>query len=153
MKSTHILTALIESLRPSPLPSEPPYSELLCAKHSPSYWRWQRREKADILCAGRHYLLQSIFDASKSRVWGRMRKSVNQSDGRQLVLCGIFVPFVGGSRICPAHVMVDTECSLVIFRLFQTFSAFEATACEPYTAVMRVGPSNRNGCKVAFTVA
>ena len=61
-----------------------------------------------------------------------------------------FVPFGGGPRICPAHVMVDTECSYTIFRLLQRFKAIEARDDEPYTAVMRVGPSNKNGCKVAF---
>ena len=62
-----------------------------------------------------------------------------------------FVPFGGGPRICPAHVMVDTECSYVIYRLFKKFGAIEARDSKPYTAVMRVGPSNANGCKVAFT--
>ncbi|KAK5997604.1 Cytochrome P450 monooxygenase lepH [Cladobotryum mycophilum] len=64
-----------------------------------------------------------------------------------------FVPFGGGPRICPAHVMVDTECSYTIFRLLQVFKAIEPRDDEPYTAVMRVGPSNKNGCKVAFIPA
>lgn len=61
-----------------------------------------------------------------------------------------FVPFGGGPRICPAHVMVDTECSYTLFRILQRFRAIEARDDEPYTAVMRVGPSSKNGCKVAF---
>lgn len=64
-----------------------------------------------------------------------------------------FVPFGGGPRICPAHVMVDTECSYAIFRLFQKFKHVEARDDKPYTAVMRVGPSSKNGCKVAFSLA
>jgi cytochrome P450 len=64
-----------------------------------------------------------------------------------------FVPFGGGPRICPAHVMVDTECAYTLFRIFQRFKAVEARDSEPYTAVMRVGPSNLHGCKVAFTLA
>nr|QNH68019.1 PfpB [Penicillium sp.] len=64
-----------------------------------------------------------------------------------------FVPFGGGPRICPAHVMVDTECSYTIFRLLQRFKAIESRDDKPYEAVMRVGPSNKNGCKVAFVPA
>ncbi|KAI1866407.1 hypothetical protein JX265_007708 [Neoarthrinium moseri] len=64
-----------------------------------------------------------------------------------------FVPFGGGPRICPAHVMVDTECSYAIFRLLQRFKAIEPRDDEPYAAVMRVGPSSKYGCKVAFIPA
>ncbi|MCJ1443965.1 MAG: hypothetical protein MMC23_004465 [Stictis urceolatum] len=64
-----------------------------------------------------------------------------------------FVPFGGGPRICPAHVMVDTECSYTIFKILQRFKAIEARDDEPYTAVMRVGPSSKNGCRVAFVPA
>jgi cytochrome P450 len=64
-----------------------------------------------------------------------------------------FVPFGGGPRICPAHVMVDTECSYAVFRILQRFKAIEVRDKEPYIAVMRVGPSSKNGCKVAFVPA
>jgi cytochrome P450 monooxygenase len=49
--------------------------------------------------------------------------------------------------------MVDTECSYTIFRILQRFKAIEVRDNEPYTVVMRVGPSNKNGCKVAFVPA
>jgi len=61
-----------------------------------------------------------------------------------------FVPFGGGPRICPAHVMVDTECMYTIFRILQQFKEIHARDSEPYVPVMRVGPSNKNGCKVGF---
>ena len=64
-----------------------------------------------------------------------------------------FVPFGGGPRICPAHVMVDTECGYAIVRLLQRFKEVVARDDEPYTGVMRVGPSNKNGCRVAFVPA
>lgn len=64
-----------------------------------------------------------------------------------------FVPYGGGPRICPAHVMVDTECSYMIFRLLQRFKEIEPRDPEPYVAIMRAGPANKNGVKVAFVPA
>ncbi len=61
-----------------------------------------------------------------------------------------FVPFGGGPRICPAHVMVNTECSYTLLRILQRFKTIEPRNDEPYTAVIRVGPSNKNGCRIAF---
>lgn len=61
-----------------------------------------------------------------------------------------FVPFGGGPRICPAHIMVETECSYAIFRILQRFQRIEPRDDQPYTAVMRVGPSSKYGCQVAF---
>jgi len=49
--------------------------------------------------------------------------------------------------------MVDTECSYIIFRLLQRFKAIEPRDSEPYTAVMRLGPSNKDDVKVAFVPA
>ncbi|KAL2071164.1 hypothetical protein VTL71DRAFT_12399 [Oculimacula yallundae] len=64
-----------------------------------------------------------------------------------------FVPFGGGPRICPAHTMVDTECSYVIARILQTFKAIESRDDSPYIAVMRAGPSNKNGVQVGLVPA
>ncbi|KAK5991437.1 Cytochrome P450 monooxygenase lepH [Cladobotryum mycophilum] len=64
-----------------------------------------------------------------------------------------FVPFGGGPRICPAHVLVATEAAYVIFRVLQRVKAIEPRDSGPYVAVMRAGPSNKNGVKVAFTAA
>lgn len=64
-----------------------------------------------------------------------------------------FVPFGGGPRICPAHVLVDTECSYMIFKIVREFESIEARDDRPYQAVMRAGPSNLHGVNVAFKVA
>lgn len=64
-----------------------------------------------------------------------------------------FVPFGGGPRICPAHVLVDTECSYMIIKIMREFQSIEARDDKPYTAVMRAGPSNLHGVKVGFAVA
>ncbi|KAI1173282.1 cytochrome P450 [Nemania sp. FL0916] len=61
-----------------------------------------------------------------------------------------FVPFGGGPRICPAHVMVDTECSYTIFRIFQRFRSLTVADSSPYRAVMGIGLSSKSGCKVSF---
>lgn len=64
-----------------------------------------------------------------------------------------FVPFGGGPRICPAHVLVDTECSYVVVRILQRFKAIEPRDDRPYTPVMRAGPSNKHGVKVGLVPA
>lgn len=64
-----------------------------------------------------------------------------------------FVPFGGGPRICPAHVLVDTECSVMIVNIVKKFKSIEARDDRPYTAVMRAGPSNLHGVKVGFVLA
>ena len=60
-----------------------------------------------------------------------------------------FVPFGGGPRICPAHVLVDTECSYMIYKLARAFERIENRDDKPYTAIMRAGPSSMYGCQVA----
>ena len=64
-----------------------------------------------------------------------------------------FVPFGGGPRICPANVLVDTECSVMIVNIVKKFKSIEARDDRPYTAVMRAGPSNLHGVKVGFVLA
>ncbi|OAA58901.1 Cytochrome P450 [Akanthomyces lecanii RCEF 1005] len=62
-----------------------------------------------------------------------------------------FVPFGGGPRRCPAQMMVMTETAYMVARLAQTYRKIEARDDNEYTAVMRVGPSNKTGVLVAFT--
>ncbi|KAL2810745.1 cytochrome P450 [Aspergillus granulosus] len=61
-----------------------------------------------------------------------------------------FVPFGGGPRRCPAQMMVTTEAAYMLVRLGQIYRRIEARDDNPYTAVMRVGPSNKTGVLVAF---
>jgi cytochrome P450 monooxygenase len=64
-----------------------------------------------------------------------------------------FVPYGGGPRICPAHVMVDTECSYMIVRILQRFKAIESRDDRPYQAVMGAGPSNMYGVHIGLMPA
>ncbi|KAL4809103.1 cytochrome P450 [Aspergillus unguis] len=61
-----------------------------------------------------------------------------------------FVPFGGGPRRCPAQMMVMTEAAYMLVRLAQIYSRIESRDSNPYTAVMRVGPSNKTGVLVAL---
>ncbi|EHK20480.1 uncharacterized protein TRIVIDRAFT_49165 [Trichoderma virens Gv29-8] len=61
-----------------------------------------------------------------------------------------FLPFGGGPRRCPAQMMVQTESAYMLFQLAKKYSRLECRDPEPYTAVMRIGPSNINGVKVAL---
>ncbi|KAL6895172.1 cytochrome P450 [Trichoderma longibrachiatum] len=61
-----------------------------------------------------------------------------------------FLPFGGGPRRCPAQMMVQTESAYMLFQLAKRYSRLECRDPEPYTAVMRIGPSNVNGVKIAF---
>ncbi|KAK4240413.1 cytochrome P450 [Achaetomium macrosporum] len=64
-----------------------------------------------------------------------------------------FVPFGGGPRICPAHVLVDTEASYVLLRVLQQFKEIVPRDDRPYAAVMRIGPSCKWGVHVALVPA
>ncbi|QMW46589.1 hypothetical protein G4B11_010044 [Aspergillus flavus] len=64
-----------------------------------------------------------------------------------------FVPFGGGPRICPAHVLVDTEAPYVLLRFVQRFRTLEPRDERPYKAIMRIGPSNLHGVNVAVKTA
>ena len=46
--------------------------------------------------------------------------------------------------------MVQTESAYMLARLAQVYRWIEARDPEPFTAVMRIGPSNKNGVKVAL---
>ena len=61
-----------------------------------------------------------------------------------------FLPFGGGPRRCPAHMMVQTEAGYMLYRLAREFSRVEARDSAPYTGVMRIGPSNKTGTKIAL---
>ena len=62
-----------------------------------------------------------------------------------------FVPFGGGPRICPAHVLVATEAAYVIVRFLQRFGRIEARdGGKGYTPVMRIGPSNLHGVQIGL---
>lgn len=87
------------------------------------------------------------------RVWGDDAEQFRPERWANARPLWNFVPFGGGPRICPANIMVDTECAYTLFRIFRRFKSIETRDSEPYIAVMRVGLSSKNGCKVAFTLA
>lgn len=62
-----------------------------------------------------------------------------------------FVPFGGGPRRCPAQMMVMTESAYMLARLAQVYRKIEPRDANKYTAVMRVGPSNKTGVLLAFS--
>ncbi|KAF2773332.1 cytochrome P450 [Teratosphaeria nubilosa] len=62
-----------------------------------------------------------------------------------------FVPFGGGPRICPAHVLALTEAAYVLTRFCQRFKTLEARDPNPYVPLMRIGQSSLHGVKVAVT--
>lgn len=62
-----------------------------------------------------------------------------------------FVPFGGGPRICPAHILASTEAAYLLTRFCQRFKTLEPRDPQPYVPVMRVGPSSLHGVKVAVT--
>jgi cytochrome P450 monooxygenase len=61
-----------------------------------------------------------------------------------------FVPFRGGPRRCPAQMLVTAETTYVLARIMQRYKRIEARDLDPYVGVMRVGPSNKTGVKVAL---
>jgi cytochrome P450 len=103
--------------------------------------------KGDVVHANRYLMHRD------PAIWGSDAEEFRPERWKTARPLWAFVPYGGGPRICPAHVMVDTECSYTIFRILQRFRAIEARDDEPYTGVMRLGPSNKNGVKVAFVPA
>ncbi|KAM7215915.1 putative cytochrome P450 [Rhypophila decipiens] len=110
--------------------------------------------KAPVFCAQGDILHCNRYLMHRDpEVWGADAETFRPERWAEARPLWNFVPYGGGPRMCPAHVMVDTECSFVLFRILQRFRAIEARDSKPYKAVMRVGPSNKNGCKVGFVAA
>ncbi|KAJ4248745.1 hypothetical protein NW762_012583 [Fusarium torreyae] len=61
-----------------------------------------------------------------------------------------FLPFGGGPRRCPAQMMVQTEAAYILAHLAKTYSRIEPRDPAPYVPVMRIGPSNKTGVKIAM---
>jgi len=64
-----------------------------------------------------------------------------------------FVPFGGGPRRCPAQLLVTTEASYVLARFCRQFRTLENRDKNGYIPIMRAGPVNTNGVKIAVTKA
>jgi len=62
-----------------------------------------------------------------------------------------FVPFGGGPRRCPAQLLVTTEASYLIARFCRQFKTLECRDQRDYVPIMRAGPVNTNGVKIAVT--
>ncbi|RYP26074.1 hypothetical protein DL767_008177 [Monosporascus sp. MG133] len=60
-----------------------------------------------------------------------------------------FLPYGGGPRRCPAQMMVQAEAAYMLARMARAYRRLEPRDPEPYRAVMRIGPTNRNGVQIA----
>ncbi|PYI09962.1 cytochrome P450 monooxygenase [Aspergillus sclerotiicarbonarius CBS 121057] len=83
-------------------------------------------------------------------IWGADAEEFNPDRWEGLRPMWKFVPFGGGPRRCPAQMLVTTEASYVLARLMRRYKRIEARDPNPYVGVMRVGPSNKSGVKVAL---
>ncbi|KAK8849059.1 cytochrome P450 [Apiospora arundinis] len=61
-----------------------------------------------------------------------------------------FLPYGGGPRRCPAQMMVQTEAAYMLARMAREYKRLEARDPNPYRGVMRIGPSNKHGVKIAL---
>ncbi|CZR52668.1 related to n-alkane-inducible cytochrome P450 [Phialocephala subalpina] len=100
--------------------------------------------KGDIVHCNR-YLMHRDPDT-----WGEDAEEFRPERWEEIRPLWRFVPFGGGPRICPAHILVATEAAYVLVRFVQRFKDIEARDEKPYTAVMRIGPSNLNGVKIGL---
>ncbi|KAH7015467.1 cytochrome P450 [Ilyonectria destructans] len=82
-------------------------------------------------------------------IWGKDAEEFRPErfDGRRVFW--EFLPFGGGPRRCPAQMMVQTEAAYMLARLAKVYRRIEARDPAPYTAVMRIGPSNKTGVQIA----
>ncbi|KAK7422043.1 hypothetical protein QQX98_001784 [Neonectria punicea] len=82
-------------------------------------------------------------------IWGNDAEEFKPErfDGRRVFW--EFLPFGGGPRRCPAQMMVQTEAAYMLARLARVYRRIEARDPAPYTAVMRIGPSNKTGVQIA----
>ncbi|KAJ1712750.1 N-alkane-inducible cytochrome P450 [Aspergillus flavus] len=62
-----------------------------------------------------------------------------------------FVPHSGGPRRYPAQLLVTTEASYVVARFCQRSKAVENRDVNGYIPIMRAGPVDSNGVKIAVT--
>ena len=62
-----------------------------------------------------------------------------------------FVPHSGGPRHYPAQLLVTTEANYVVARFCQRSKAVENRDVNGYVPIMRAGPVDSNGVKIAVT--
>lgn len=86
-------------------------------------------------------------------IWGEDAEEYRPERWEKLRPMWNFVPFGGGPRRCPAQIQVTIEASYCIARIMQRFKAIECRDPAPYTPIMRVGPVNQTGVKIALVPA
>jgi cytochrome P450 monooxygenase len=82
-------------------------------------------------------------------VWGEDAEEFRPERWENLRPFWTFVPFGAWPRRCPAQLLVTTEASYLIARFARRFERVESRDPKPYIPVMRVGPVNTNGVKIA----
>jgi cytochrome P450 len=63
-----------------------------------------------------------------------------------------YIPFSGGPRICIGQQFALMEAGYTTVRMLQEFKRIESRDQEPYTELLTITLSNRNGTKVALFV-
>lgn len=95
---------------------------------------------------------KSVMHRDKD-VWGEDADEFNPDRWDGMRPYWKFVPFGGGPRRCPAQLLVTTEACYMVARFARNFKRIENRDPKPYIPVMRVGPVNTNGVKVAAILA